>query len=103
VRPDDYATVRRLYVASLVFAAAFAVLAAVAAWGEIESSGYYPVLAAVAVADLLLVAVQSVARRLGGAEAPVATTSLRVTGPPDALEAAIPGLERRGLTVERSR
>lgn len=105
LRPDDTPLVRRLYVASLVLGVLLAGMIALAAALEIDSSGYYRVLGAVAVADVLLVVVQSVARRLGG---PVQATaggarSILVTGSPEAIEAAIPELERRGLTVEPGR
>lgn len=108
LRPDDTPLVRRLYVASLVLGVLLAGMIALAAALEIDSSGYYRVLGAVAVADVLLVVVQSVARRLGGpAQATVAAgageATLLVTGPREALEAAIPELERRGLTVQPGR
>ncbi len=106
LRPDDTPLVRRLYVASLVLGVLLAGMIALAAALEIDSSGYYRVLGAVAVADVLLVVVQSVARRLGGpAQATVAAgageATLLVTGPREALEAAIPELERRGFRVSR--
>ena len=106
LRPDDTRLVRRLYVASLVLGVLLAGMIALAAALEIDSSGYYRVLGAVAVADVLLVVVQSVARRLGGpaqatAAAGAGEAALLVTGPREALEAAIPELERRGLRVSR--
>ena len=106
LRPDDTPLVRRLYVASLVLGVLLAGMIALAAALEIDSSGYYRVLGAVAVADVLRVVDQSVARRLGGpAQAPVAAgageATLLVTGPREALEAAIPELERRGFRVSR--
>ena len=106
LRPDDAPLVRRLYVASLVLGVLLAGMIALAAALEIDSSGYYRVLGAVAVADVLLVVVQSVARRLGGparatAAAGAGEAALLVTGPREALDLAIPELERRGLRVSR--
>lgn len=106
LRPDDTPLVRRLYVASLVLGVLLAGMIALAAALEIDSSGYYRVLGAVAVADVLLVVVQSVGRRLARparatAAAGTGEAALLVTGPREALEAAIPGLERRGLRVSR--
>lgn len=105
LRPDDTRLVRRLYAASLVLGVLLAGMIALAAALEIDSSGYYRVLGAVAVADVLLVVVQSVARRLGGPAQATAggARSILVTGSPEAIEAAIPELERRGLTVEPGR
>ena len=106
LRPDDTPLVRRLYVASLVLGVLLAGMIALAAALEIDSPGHYRVLGAVAVADVLLVVVQSVARRLGGpARATAAAVGdeagLLVTGPRETLEAVIPELERRGLVVSR--
>lgn len=104
LRPGDPRVVRLMYVAALGLGVLLASLIAVAVWAEVDSSGYFRVLGAVAVADVLLVVVQSVARRVGGPSPPAGgARSILVTGSPDAIEAAIPELERRGLTVEPGR
>jgi len=59
-RQDDPASVRRLFAVSCALAAVAATMFAVALWGEIERDSYFRFLAAVAVLDLLVVALQPI-------------------------------------------
>jgi hypothetical protein len=54
----DPRAVRRLFAASTALALVLAAMTSAAAWGEIDDQGYYRILAAVAVLDVLLVALQ---------------------------------------------
>jgi hypothetical protein len=63
-RGDDTPVVRTLYVGSLILAVMVAGMVALAAWQEIDDEGFYRALGAIVVADVGLVIVQSVARRL---------------------------------------
>ena len=66
-RDGDPAWVRRLAIASHASAVLLAALISIAAIEEVEDDGYYRALGAAAVANVLLVALQPVLRRLGGA------------------------------------
>ncbi len=70
-RDGDRGRVRNLTIASHASAVLLAVLISVAALEEVDDDGYYRALGAVAVANVLLVALQPVLRRLGGAAANV--------------------------------
>ena len=70
-RDGDPEWVRRLAIASHASAVLFAALISIAALEEVEDDGYYRALGVVAVANVLLVALQPVLRRLGGAVANV--------------------------------
>jgi hypothetical protein len=59
-RASDPAPVRVLFAASCALALALATLAAAAAWAEIDDSLYFRIFAALAVLDVLLVALQPV-------------------------------------------
>jgi MFS family permease len=59
-RDNDPALVRRLYAASTATALVLAAMITAAAWAEIGSSGFYRILAALAVLDVLLVALQPI-------------------------------------------
>jgi hypothetical protein len=59
-RDNDPAVVRRLYAASTATALVLAAMITAAAWAEIGNSGYYRILAAFAVLDVLLVALQPI-------------------------------------------
>jgi signal transduction histidine kinase len=58
--------VRALFAASTLLVLALATMVAVAAWAEIDRTGYFRLLAALAVANVLLVVLQPIARRLAG-------------------------------------
>jgi hypothetical protein len=64
-RPTDPPSIRPLSALAAVTALTVEVLIALAAIDEIDNGGYYRVLAAVFVLDVLLVALESVVRRLG--------------------------------------
>jgi hypothetical protein len=53
-------TTRALFAASVALVLAVAVMASAAAWGEIDSSVYYRLLGAIAVLDVLVVALQPI-------------------------------------------
>ena len=65
-RQTDPAWISRLALASHATGALLATLVAVAALSEIDSGGYYRGLGAVAVANVLLVALQPILRRMAG-------------------------------------
>src|SRR4249919_1832973 len=111
-RQDDPASVRRLFAVSCALAAVAATMFAVALWGEIERDSYFRFLAAVAVLDLLVVALQPILVRarpavglhrlrltVDGGE----TVELDVEAPDLAAAAAkaIRALEREGRNVHR--
>jgi len=107
-RPDDTARVRLLYLGSLGLAGLLALLISAAAWGQVDDESYYRALGAVAIADVLLVIVQSLARRLAAppAAAPGGRTyrvvfELDRAPSEDAIAAAARALERAGARVER--
>jgi FtsH-binding integral membrane protein len=107
-RRDDADAVRFLYLASLGLAGLLAVLIATAAWAEVGEEWYYRALGAVAIADVLLVIVQSLARRLPAAPAEARERrSHRVVFELDrapseeAIAAAASELERAGVRVKR--
>ena len=77
-RPGDSPTVRWMYLASVSLAVLFACLVSVAALEEVEREGFYRALGAVTVADILLVILQSVTRRLGGDARSIAAHELRI-------------------------
>ncbi len=65
-KADDSTSVRGLYAAGIVLALVLAAMASVAAWGEIEATGYYRALGALAVLGLLTTLLQPVLRRMAG-------------------------------------
>jgi hypothetical protein len=67
-RPADPPSVRRLYIASTVIALVLATMVAVAIWLEVESPAYYRVLGALAVLDVLLVALQPILAKIHAKE-----------------------------------
>jgi hypothetical protein len=69
-RVDDPTPVRILYVAGLVGAVVLASLISIAAWQEIGADGYFRVLGAIAVADLLVVLLQPILRRTARGRSP---------------------------------
>jgi len=121
-RPSDPESVGLLGVAAAVFAVLLAILISYAALEKIHEGGYYRLLAAVAVVDVLFVTLQAAVRRFGAAPAtvvapgpsltPSATGFVcvladgrRVRPPistrdlPSAVAAALRELERRGERV----
>jgi hypothetical protein len=66
-RREDARGVRALYVLGLALSVAAATMAAVAAWAEIERTGYYRALGAVVVLGVLATLLQPALRRFGGA------------------------------------
>jgi uncharacterized membrane protein YeiB len=75
-RTDDPRSVTLLFLAGLAGGAILALLISNAAWQEIEDSGYYRLVGALAVAEVLVVLLQPILRRTaaGRAPAPAATT-----------------------------
>lgn len=71
-RADDSGAVRGLYAAAVVLAFVLAVMTAAAAWGEIDTTGYYRALGALAVLGLLSTLLQPVLRRMAGVGASAA-------------------------------
>jgi len=70
-RPSDPEAVGLLGVAAAVFAVLLAILISYAALEKIHEGGYYRLLAAVAVVDVLFVTLQAAVRRFGAAPATV--------------------------------
>jgi hypothetical protein len=66
-RRDDSRGVEALYVLGLALSVAAAVMASIAAWGEIDTTGYYRALAAVVVLGVLATLLQPALRRFRGA------------------------------------
>jgi MFS family permease len=110
-RETDTPGIGLLYGLSIgaVFFLAAMIVAAI--WEGIEDEGYYRFLGAVAVANVLLVLLQPVSRRLGGAaqpsprEGPTRDTfrlvfTLRGTPAQRAVDEAVKALERGGAKVE---
>jgi hypothetical protein len=69
-RADDPPIVGIVYLAGLAGAVLVASLISIAAWQEIERAGYYRILGALAVADLLTVVLQPILRRTARAGRP---------------------------------
>jgi hypothetical protein len=80
-REGDSDGVRVLYGLGLLLAVAAAAMTAIAVWAEIDTTGYYRALGAVAVLGVLATLLQPALRRFGGgAEArPSARTRVRLT------------------------
>jgi hypothetical protein len=101
-RETDSSAVHWLYVGAIVAAAAFAAMGAGAAWGDVDGETYYRFLGALAVADLLLVLLQPVARRIAAAPARAASRlvfTLDEEPTEEAVEAAVDALEASGVSV----
>jgi hypothetical protein len=101
-RETDSSAVHWLYVGAIVAAAAFAAMGAGAAWGDVDDETYYRFLGALAVADLLLVLLQPVARRIAAAPARAASRlvfTLDEEPTEEAVEAAVDALEASGVSV----
>jgi hypothetical protein len=111
-RERDTAGVRVLYLLSISSAALLVLLILIAIWEDVDDEGFYRLLGAVAVGNLLLVLLQPVARRLGGTSTASLSEgardhtqrlafTLRGTPSEAAVEEARQALERGGATVER--
>jgi hypothetical protein len=116
-RADDSGAVRALYALGVALGLGLAVMSTVAAWAEIDATGYYRALGAVAVLAVLATLLQPVLRRLGGGEhgRSDVLTQVRVTLADgtrldveesgrdfaDAVARAIRAAERRGGSVVR--
>jgi hypothetical protein len=119
-RTDDPPSVMLLYLAGLAGGAILALLISNAAWQEVEDSGYYRLVGALAVAEVLVVLLQPILRRTGSSRAPApaaATDGFSFTVTLDdgrevpyrdeardfaaAVASAISELERSGATVLR--
>ena len=77
-RPTDPSSVRRLYALSTVVVVALAAMVVLALWLEIESLAYYRVLGALAVLDVLLVALQPILAKIHARETTLHTLRLEV-------------------------
>ena len=67
LKTDDRKSVRYVYLVTIGLGLLLATLATTAMWKEIENDGFYRGLAALAVLNVFLVALQPLLRRLGGA------------------------------------
>jgi hypothetical protein len=76
MREDDSPTVHLLYVVGIAGAVILASLVSLAAWQEIEDGGFYRIVGALAVAELLVILLQPILRRTGGG--PTATSAVPV-------------------------
>jgi hypothetical protein len=102
-RGGDSRTVTRLYWFSVGAGFALAGLLATAAWGEVDETGYYRLVGALAVADVVALLLQPTLRRLGARD--VSPTRLVVlferTPSDEALAAALDALAPYGPRIER--
>ena len=107
-RDEDSQGVRILYVASIALVFLVAAMASLAAWEEIEDSRYYRALGALVVANVLVVLLQPILRRLAGVPTPAAAPPsgghklvFELDGPAsdEAVAEARTALERGGARV----
>ena len=113
-RPSDPEAVGLLRLGAGVCAVVLALLISSAALGKVSDTGYYRLVGAVAVLDVLLVALQSVVRRFGAAQVSSPSTPVFVLvladgrrvrqsnsarDLPSAVAAALRDFERRGERV----
>jgi hypothetical protein len=107
LRAADTRAIRVLYALSVVLVAVLAAMVSAAAWIEVEDETFYRILGAVAVADVLVVLLQPVLRRLTAVPAREESRAERLVfvldGVPsaDAVEEARSVLERGGARVQR--
>jgi hypothetical protein len=66
LRDDDPPSVHLLYVVGIAGAVILASLVSLAAWQEIDDGGFYRIVGALAVAELLVILLQPILRRTGG-------------------------------------
>ena len=92
-RPGESRTIEAVFVGSVVLALAGAATIAYGLAAEVDSSGYWRIVGAVVVADVFLVIVQPVARRLAGAPGERTSFAFECTldGPAGALPAGYTG------------
>ena len=106
-REPDGRAVDRLYLASIVLGFLLAGLISYAAVAEVDDSGYYRFLGAVAVANVLSALLQPIVRRMAPAAPPAEGASPRLIltldrlPPHEAIEDVVATLARHGSTVER--
>ncbi|MGH3035358.1 MAG: hypothetical protein ACRDON_12510 [Gaiellaceae bacterium] len=106
-RETDGRAVDRLYLASIVLGFALAGLISYAAVAEVDGGGYYRLLGAVAVANVLSALLQPIVRRMAPAAPPAEGASPRLIltldrlPPQEAIEEVVATLVRHGSTVER--
>jgi hypothetical protein len=100
--PGDSRRLVGLYALAIVLTICLAALIAVAAWEEIESSGYYRFLGATAIAALLATLLQPIVRRLEGPERERHELVLRLDRAPteEAVAAAVEALARHGVAAD---
>jgi hypothetical protein len=109
LRTDDPPSVQLLYLVGLAGAVLVASLISIAAWQDVDDEGYYRILGALAVAEVLVVLLQPILRRTGrSAPAPAVPGRFvcilddgREVDCPDELAATIERLERDGAKVVR--
>jgi hypothetical protein len=70
LRDDDPPSVHLLYVVGIAGAVILASLVSLAAWQEIDDGGFYRIVGALAVAELLVILLQPILRRTGGGTTP---------------------------------
>ena len=109
-RPDDSATLVRLYGISLVTGFALALMIVNALLNEVEDGTYYRLLGALAVANVLAALLQPIIRRMAPAAAADASEPeldgyrvvfrLGAEPPPDAVRAATKAFVEAGISVE---
>ena len=105
-RPGDPSGVRRLYLVSVALAVVLAAMIALAAWAEVDDETYYRFLGAVAVANVLVVVLQPIVRRMRP-RTTAADISFRLVFTLDrapsgeAVQSAAKALEEGGARVQR--
>lgn len=102
MRPEDPPRIERLYVLSLFLVAVLVGLATIALWDEVDDTGYYRALGAVAVASVLAALLQPILRRLEGPARGGVEVVFRLDREPSGkeVENARRALEEGGARVE---
>lgn len=98
-RDTDPSSVRFAYAGASGLALVLASMTTFAIYEEVDSEGFYRVLAALAVLDVFLVLLQPFLRRLGTAAA--TTTSVVLEGTAEQIDDALTRLEGTGVRVRR--
>jgi hypothetical protein len=107
LRPAEPLAVRVLYAVALGLGVLFALLVTTAALAEVDDENFYRGLGALAVADLLFVVLQPIARRAAGVARPGERRAHRLVftldrePPEEAIRAASEALRHAGVLVER--
>jgi hypothetical protein len=101
-RPEDGRRLLWLYAAGIAVSALLAVLIAVAAWREIEDSGYYRLVGATAIAAVLATLLQPIVRRLEGPAPARHELLFRLDRAPseEAVTAAVDALAQHGVRAD---